>query len=258
MTERRHLLSPSGAAALRQAVRQRPVLGLDFDGTLAPIVTRPDHARMSMAVVRRLVRLATSLPVAVVSGRAVEDLRRRLGFRPRWLIGNHGAEQADTAPDESLALALDPLRQRLAANASLLDAAGVTVEDKRYSIAMHYRCAHEPAAAAVLVERLLLDPSASTRVFGGKRVFNVVAAHAPDKADAMLRVAAESRRSAVIYIGDDENDEPVFRRAPGHWLTVRVGRDAPASAAGWFLDGHGEIGMVLDMITAALAEGGQP
>ena len=254
MTERRNLLSPPGMALLRDVVRQRPLLGLDFDGTLAPIVAQPDRARMSMAVVRRLSSLTTALPVAVVSGRAVEDLRRRIGFRPRWLIGNHGAEQATVPPDESLVRALDPLRQRLAAKAALLDGAGVMVEDKRLSLALHYRCARDPLAAAALLEPLLHDPSAATRVFGGKRVFNVVAAGAPDKGDAMLRLAAEGRRSMAIYIGDDENDEPVFRRAPSHWLTVRVGRDAPASAAGWFIDGHGELVLVLDAIMSTLAE----
>ena len=257
MTERRHLLSPSGEAFLRHVVAQRPILGLDFDGTLAPIVARPDHARVSMALTRQLSDLATALPVAVVSGRAVDDLRRRIGFRPRWLIGNHGAEQATVVPDESLALALDPLRQRLAAHAALLGDAGVVVEDKRLSIAVHYRCAREPEAAAALVEPLLHDPSAATRVFGGKRVFNVVAARAPDKADARLRLAEESRRSIAIYMGDDENDEPVFRRAPAHWLTVRVGRDAPASAAGWFLDGNCEVGLVLDMIRTVLVDAGR-
>lgn len=254
MTERRHLLAPAGVALLRRIVEQRPVLGLDFDGTLAPIVARPDLARMSMAVARRLSSLSAKLPVAVVSGRAVDDLHRRIGFRPRWLIGNHGAEQATLPADESLVRALDPLRQRLAAHAPRLQAAGVTVEDKRLSIAVHYRCASQPDAAAALVAPLLSDPTAGTRVFGGKRVFNVVSVRAPDKADAMLRLAAESRRSTAIYIGDDENDEPVFRRAPAGWLTVRVGRDVPASAAGWFLDGTGEVGLVLDLIMSALSD----
>jgi trehalose 6-phosphate phosphatase len=111
-----------------------------------------------------------------------------------------------------------------------------------------------PDAAAALVQPLLRQAHEPTRVFGSRRVANVMAADAPDKADAMLHLVRGSGASCAIYIGDDETDEPVFRRAPPHWLTVRVGRDDPHSAAAWYLDAQSEVGMVLEVILTSLTE----
>jgi len=66
----RHVLGQEGEAALAALLRRSPVLGFDFDGTLAPIVTRPDQARMSQSVSGKLRRLAARLPVAIVTGAA--------------------------------------------------------------------------------------------------------------------------------------------------------------------------------------------
>jgi len=70
-----------GDHALRALVQSRPLFGFDFDGTLAPIVSRPDEAHVSSAVARPLQRLAARAPVAVVTGRAVDEVRPRLGLR---------------------------------------------------------------------------------------------------------------------------------------------------------------------------------
>jgi hypothetical protein len=87
-----HLFGPDGEAALAAALRQRPLLAFDFDGTLTPIVARAEDARLSAAVSARLKALATQLPLAIVTGRAVADVRDRLGFEPQFLMGSHGAE----------------------------------------------------------------------------------------------------------------------------------------------------------------------
>ena len=79
----RHLLSARGEAALAALMRRRPLLAFDFDGTLAPIVARPEDARVPAAVAARLAVLALRLPVAIVTGRAIGDVRHRLGFEPQ-------------------------------------------------------------------------------------------------------------------------------------------------------------------------------
>ncbi len=167
----RPLLGPEGLAALDALVRQRPLVAFDFDGTLAPIVARPERARVPPGVARRLAALA--------------DLRARLGFVPQFLVGNHGAE-CDTEPAATAAhrARLDALRCRLAAQAAALAAHGVVVEDKGASIALHYRLARDRAAAAGCIAALLGAADASLRVFGGKQVVNVAPADAPDKAAA--------------------------------------------------------------------------
>ena len=242
----KHLFSPEGDAALAATMALQPLLAFDFDGTLAPIVARPEEARVSIAVSWRLDQLARRLPLAIVSGRSVDDVRARLSFTPGFIVGNHGAEDPLAAPSTSAPAALDGIRARMHPQLHLLDAAGVTVEDKYHSIALHYRLARDRVLALGVIERLLDSPGPGVHVFGGKQVVNIVAANAPDKADAVARLAQRCGARSVIFIGDDINDEPVFARAEPSWLTVRVGRDDPTSQARFCLESSGEVASMLD------------
>lgn len=251
MTRMQPLFSPAGAAALRALMQRRPLVGFDFDGTLAPIVTRPADARVSAALSRRLFRLS-ALPLAVVSGRAVRDVEEHLPFRPRWIVGNHGAEHPLMPPDPRHERALDPLRAALAAHAREIAEAGILVEDKRLSIALHYRCAPVLDKALATMEPLLQQVRESTRIVGGKRVVNITAVNAPDKGEALAALVRSCGATCAFYIGDDLNDESVFRRAPPEWLTVRVGRDDPHSAATWYVDSEADVAMVLESMLSHL------
>lgn len=247
-----HLFSPAGEAALARVMSMAPLLAFDFDGTLAPIVPRPSDARLSVAVSTRLARLAARHPVAIVTGRSVEDVRGRLGFEPTWVVGSHGAEDpfgtgtGGEAP-EAAEHALDGLRARFAAQRERLAEAGVLVEDKRYSIALHYRLARDRTVARAVIRQLLYPLPASLRAFGGKCVENIVAAGAPDKAAAVQRLLERSHAPTAVFLGDDLNDEPVFEVAPADWLTVRVGRaTAQTSRARFFLDSPVEVATMLE------------
>lgn len=249
----RHLFSKRGDAALAATMRRRPLLAFDFDGTLAPIVARPDDARVPTAVAARLAWLAARLPLAVVTGRAVSDVRNRLGFSPRYIVGNHGAEDGERADEVSaLMRALDPLRELLLARAAALASAGVAVEDKALSIALHYRLSRTPDAAVALIRELTSCLPASVQVFAGKMVVNAMAAHAPDKADAVRHLQARSGAACVFYAGDDVNDEPVFDAALPHWLTVRIGRDLRGSRAQYFLDNVSDMAPLLERMLVHL------
>jgi trehalose 6-phosphate phosphatase len=250
----RHLFTQRGQAALAAALRRRPLLAFDFDGTLAPIELLPEQARVPSAVAGQLAALAARAPVAIVTGRAVADVRGLLGFVPQYIVGNHGAEDGDEAPADgpALARALDPLRRMLSAQTATLAEAGVRVEDKGLSLALHYRLAPSPDAAVALIRDLLSQLLQPLHIFPGKMVVNAMAAHAPDKADAVRRLQARSGAGAVFYVGDDVNDEPVFRSATAHWLTVRVGREDRASHARFFLDSVGEMAPLLERLLTLL------
>lgn len=252
----RHLFTPEGDSALSAVLRLRPLLAFDFDGTLAPIVARPDDARISVAVATRLKVLATLLPVAIITGRAVADVRPRLGFEPRFIVGNHGAE-AEPAPSsqEVLARALDGLRAHLQAHAAALRSAGVRVEDKELSIALHYRLSRDRMLARQRIDGLLTPLPAGLRTFAGKMVVNVASADAPDKAQAIHALVGAIGAAAAFFAGDDVNDEPVFVSAPAHWLTLRIGRDDPGSRARYGLDGPHEMAMLLDRILVICTAG---
>ena len=245
-----HLFTPEGEAALAAVMRRRPVLGFDFDGTLAPIVAHPDDAHVPAPVAERLQALAASCPVVVVSGRAVDDLRGRLGFVPHHVIGSHGAEDPASADGAAAAAAyaaaLQPLREYLHRHAGDLASGGVTLEDKGASIALHYRLASSPALARALLQRLLEPAPAGVRIFAGKRVVNAIAQAAPDKARAMHELVHRFAADCALFAGDDINDEPVFASAPEDWLTVRVGRGHGASRARFFIDGPQQVASLLE------------
>jgi trehalose 6-phosphate phosphatase len=247
----KHLFDPEGRRAIEAALLAQPLLAFDFDGTLAPIVARPDEARVAAEVSQRLEHLARLRPVAVVTGRTVADVAQRLGFSPQFIVGNHGAED----PGRSVGLdgsALDGLRARLAAQASELAAAGIQVEDKQFSLALHYRLAPEPVLAAACIEAVLDPPEPGLRTFGGKCVVNVVLADAPDKGDAVVSLVRRAGCGAAVFVGDDVNDEAVFARAQPNWLTVRVGRGDAQSRAEFFLSGQSEVETLLDTMLDVL------
>jgi trehalose 6-phosphate phosphatase len=249
----KHLFTPDGERALQAVMRLSPLLAFDFDGTLAPIVARPDEARVPESVSLGLAELARDLPVAIITGRSVADVRPRLGFEPKYVIGNHGAEDPFEPHKAHGSAALDALRQRIAAHAGDLAGAGVAVEDKRLSIALHYRLAGDAGAALVCIEALLQGIEPALRRFGGKCVVNVLAEGLPDKGDALAALVRRANADAAVFIGDDVNDEAVFMRAAPPSLTIRIGADDPLSQAMYFVDSDAQLALVLQRMLALRA-----
>ena len=258
MSSMQHLFTPEGEAALAAVLRLQPLMAFDFDGTLAPIVARPDDARIAVAIATRLKALTRRLPVAIVTGRAVADVRERLGFTPQFIIGNHGAEE-DTAAltggilAGALVTPLDGLRATLRAHADGLQAVGVVVEDKGLSIALHYRQSCHRTRAQRLITDLLTPEPVGLRFFAGKMVVNAMAAGAPDKAQAVHALVARLGAAAAFFAGDDVNDEPVFVSAPAHWLTLRIGCEDLTCRARFCLEGPQEMALLLDRVLSNLA-----
>ena len=255
------ILSPEGDAALVALLAREPLIVFDFDGTLAPIVPRHDDARISDGVTLLLRQLAARLPVAIVTGRALADVRSRLAFEPRFVVGNHGAEDEHAQHDaQRSAAALRGLRAVLHRRAHELAEAGVLAEDKHLSIALHYRLAPEPRRALVLINQLLEPVQDALRIFAGKMVVNAMAMDAPDKAMAVHRLVERCGAGAAFFIGDDINDEPVFEAAPEEWLTVRVGSPQAASSRARFsLPAPEDMVTLLDhmlLLHGALPHGG--
>ncbi|MDH0866093.1 trehalose-phosphatase [Mitsuaria sp. GD03876] len=248
MMPTRYLLDAEGRAAIDRLLARRPLLGFDFDGTLAPIVMHPDEARIPEHTARLLEQLAARLPVAVVSGRQVLDVRHRLGFKPTHIVGNHGAEDEFDGPDPRVVATLAAFRERAKRMEPALNAAGATIEDKGASIAIHYRMAPNPALAREAIDALMRDLPPGIDTEPGKRVVNVLAAGAPDKGQALLRLAARYGTDAGFYIGDDTNDEPAFERAHDTWVTVRVGPRLDHSHARYYLNEQAEIDDVLRLM----------
>lgn len=236
-----------GAAVLDEVAREEMLLVFDFDGTLAPIVEQRADAAMPPST-RALLRLVSLIqPCAVVSGRSRADLMSRVGGIPlAAVVGNHGAEAGYGPLDRSLRALVDGWKPVL--RARLADLPGVEIEDKWFSIAIHYRNSPSwPVARRALREVTAALPGA--RVFGGHAVVNVVPAEAPDKGIAVAELLPRVSRRRALYVGDDRTDETAFR-SDAVAVGVRVGR-THLSAARFYLPSRGDVDALLRTLVVA-------
>lgn len=241
------LLTRERRDLLEQLAWSPVLLAFDFDGTLAPIVADRDAAFMRPETLALFRSVAVSYPVAVISGRHQADVGGRLGGAAvKYVVGNHGLE-----PGGDLARFAVEMREALAAlEVALGPIRGVDIEDKRYSLAVHYRRARNRGATRQAIERAVLALPKPMRLVPGKMVVNVLPRDAPDKGDALLDLRRRESAAVALYVGDDVTDEDVFRiDQPGRLVSVRVGR-ARDSSAKYFLQHQGEI----DELLARLAE----
>jgi trehalose 6-phosphate phosphatase len=234
------------AQAVDLLLRNDPLLVFDFDGTLAPIVRNPDAAAMRPSTKALLGELTAIWPCAVVSGRASSDLICRLGgLRFRAVVGNHGAEWGRSLP--VAAAARRDVQKWLALLVPALgEYAHVRIEDKGLSLTIHHR-------GALPELPRILSGLARARIVGGKNSVNVIPARLPDKGDAVLRLGRQFRPGAILYVGDDESDEDVFRlETTVELVSVRVGA-SPFSRARYSLPAQADIDELLCLLLEGAA-----
>jgi trehalose 6-phosphate phosphatase len=206
----------TGLAALLDSPHAA-LVGLDFDGTLAPIVPDPDAARAQPEIPPALARLAPRLGrLAVITGRPAEvavDYAGLAGIERIVVLGHYGLERWEggrlTAPEDDPGVVA--ARTRVP---QLLAELGVTdgyVEDKGRAVAVHVRRSADPAAAYDLVAGPLraLAGELGLVVEPGRLVLELRPAGG-DKGDALRTLVAEQPPSVVVFIGDDLGDLPAF------------------------------------------------
>ena len=207
---------------------------LDIDGTLLDLAPTPREVWVPPGLAKTLNRLLvrTSGALALVSGRSLNDID--LIFAPVEFpaVGGHGAEMRIAIDSESVATHAPPmdkeLKKRLAAIAQL--SPGILLEDKGYSLALHYRLApHAEKAIYSAVSLIRADlPNAPIEVLPGKCVCEIK--HSGfTKATGVLELMAHEpfKGRRPIFIGDDVTDETVFAIMPDlKGLAFSVGRRA--------------------------------
>jgi len=219
------MIDISGLAAATELL-----VALDFDGTLAPIVTVPADARALPEAVTAINGLAglPSTTVILMSGRAVADLGAVSGFRPPVrLFGSHGLE-----PDDGPVPLDDEQRERLdrlnAQVDALVDGAeGVRIERKPAGVAVHVRGA-APEIGARVLNALRAGPAAAEGIVStpGKAVLDLAITEMT-KGVALDRIRGDA---AVFFAGDDVTDESVFTRLKPGDVGVKVGDGDTAAA----------------------------
>lgn len=250
------ILSRRARARLERFLAPGTLYVFDFDGTLAPIVRRPGTARMRRSTHARLIALSRRAPCALVTGRALRDVRPRVrGVRWAALVGNHGLEARPAlAPLADVGRRVG--RWRRALEDALAEIPGVEIEDKRYSLSVHYRKARDKERVKRKIFRAA-RALAGARLVGGKQVLNVTVRGALDKGKCVRLLRRKLGCRRAVYLGDDVTDQDVFRlRAP--WLLdVRVGK-APGVSARFSLGTQREVDAFLDTLLHGPARSVRP
>ena len=241
------------------------LIALDFDGTIAPIVRQPQDAAMlppaREAIERLLQRHDTD--IAIVSGRALEDLRERCAIDEVYYAGNHGLQidgpgVHETRPD-ALRLVPQVERAHRELERALADVPGVYIEHKGLTLSVHSRAIddeHARAGVQETVKRIFDQYGEGLKLTYGKRVVEVRPDTEWHKGDATVflveRVSA-ARKSPLfpIFLGDDLTDEDAFVSLRGIGAGIFVGHEpATTTAAVAWLPGPEDVVVLLQNLAA--------
>jgi trehalose 6-phosphate phosphatase len=201
---------------------KRILLAFDFDGTLAPIQIKPESACIAKSLLPILKKLKRDgATIAVITGRSLKDVRKRLLFKPDYLVGNHGMEGLPEFG--GLASRVRDLKTKWPNDP------GIFLEDKKESLSLHYREAKNRKAAVKELKNLIAQLNPRPRVIPGKYLFNVIPRGSPHKGLALKQVMRTAKLSHAIFIGDDDTDEDAFRQK-GKILSIRIGETHDSAA----------------------------
>jgi len=203
---------------------RRPVVFLDFDGTLSDITAHPDSATLVDGAAEALRALAEQCPVAVISGRDLADVRERVKVDEVWYAGSHGLELM--APDgtyhENAGAAdlIGTLARAACRLAEMIgDISGIELEHKRFAVAVHYRNADPADIDRVTAAVRSLGRSEGLRTTAGRKVIELRPNLYWEKGTTLNWLleriqasdcAADAASVLPIYIGDDITDEDAF------------------------------------------------
>jgi len=223
---------------------RRAALFLDVDGTLAPIVSRPEDARVPDETRSLLRELAARYGlVACVSGRSSGDARRIVGVEELLYVGTHGLELAPGAA---------VWREQIERFAITVDWPPEWIEDKGLSLSLHYRRSVEPEQSLLALKRVAeAAEEVGLKARFGRMTLEILPPVEADKGTAVRSLLEQRGLERALYAGDDTTDLDAFRALEGLELGVCVAlssSEAPAAlleAADIVLAGPDELAQLL-------------
>jgi trehalose-phosphatase len=239
-------------------------LFLDFDGTLVPIQNDPKKCVLSPGMKGYLeaFSLSRNASIAILSGRTVNDIKRRVQIQGIYYGGNHGLEITGpnfryVHPDALIGKqAIDKICRKI--EKRICNIEGALIEKKKFGLTLHYRMASKDCTA--LIKRTFYkiiaespDPQAFS-VLRGKKVLELVPRIQWDKGKAVLFLLQSQKNNYLpLYVGDDITDEKAFEVLREIGLTVRIGK-SKKSVAQYFLKGQWEVSRFLRHINNLIQE----
>lgn len=235
------------------------VIFLDYDGTLAPVASVPSQPVLSERMRSTLQRLAQLCPVALVSGRDIRDLKRRVDLQDLIYLASGGLEAIGPGgryvhlSEEDLVPLLNHVDRDL--RYAIGDIRGALVERRRFSVALHHRLVDPkemPRLRAVFDDVARWHPE--LKVVKGKRALELRADLEWDRGKAVeLVVNTLQLKSALpVYIGDDRADEEAFEAIGERGVTVLVTEKPRETAAQYVLSDFEEVQQFLEQVIEML------
>lgn len=234
------------------------VLFLDYDGTLTPIVDRPELAVLDKSMREVIKKLIQKCTVSVVSGRMREDVENLVKIDGIFYAGSHGfdikgpgltmVQPQVKAIIPTVSKIIVQLKEKLGSIPGLL------IEEKKFSTAVHYRLVDENKYLEQIedVVNEIVDAEKSLRLMSGKKVFEVLPNIDWDKGKAVRWILEAMKLSwndtAVVYIGDDVTDENAFRGVKTRGNGILVTNPIRESAADFFVTSPDEVKKLFEMI----------
>ena len=241
-----------------RARHKRLAVFLDYDGTLTPIVDRPDLAILSEETRNTVRELARRSTVAVISGRDLQDVRRLVGIDNIFYAGSHGFQiegpegwHPDLQPGAESLGVLDEAEREL--RELLHDISGVLVERKQFSIAVHYRLVEEGSLKAVedAVARVA-ERRPELRRAAGKKVHELQPRVDWHKGRALLwlleALDLDKPEILPLYVGDDITDEDAFEVLRDRGVGIVVRDEPRPTAAAYALDNPEQVRSFLEAV----------
>jgi trehalose-phosphatase len=239
---------------------KRAAIFLDYDGTLTPIVSQPENASLSDSMQQALRELVARAPVAILSGRDLDSVRRCVNIDGIVYAGSHGFDIAGPrALRREMAAeflpTLDTAEKEL--HEALDGISGARMERKRFSIAVHYRNVKEEDMPPVeLAVAKVAARHRKLRRMEGKKVYELLPDIDWNKGKAVLwlleTLGLERGNIRPIYIGDDRTDEDAFRALEQRGIGILVSEQSQPTAARYSLRNPVEVERFLRALTATL------
>lgn len=242
-----HLLfSAKNLASLKNIATKQTLFAFDFDGTLSKINKDILGAKIATSTQKYLCDLSNYAPVAIVSGRSIDDLKSRLQVPKADLIGNHGLEGLSEWKNELKDAKLICKKWLLFLQKQQF-VSGVIIENKIFSISIHFREVKDKKNLFLKLSKVIEDLKPTPRIIHGKSVINIIPENSPNKGTAILKLKKIRKVKHVFYIGDDDTDEDVFVLQNPSILKIRVGKKKNSKAE-YYINRQSQINKLLKTI----------